>query len=78
MPIGEKYAVLLQSYATNIMDNTNRTTAAMDTMESLVTEMLSKSILPSDKAVKMLIDASSTFCNSIKLGKSLQLSRTGN
>ena len=77
MPLQEKYALLLQSYATNIMDNTNRTVEAMTTMETLFMEMLSKSILPTDKSSKQLIDAASTFCNSIKLGKSLQLSKAG-
>lgn len=77
MPIAEKYAVLLQSYATDIIDNTNRTIAALDTMDLLFTEMLSKSIAPSEKASKLLIDASSTFCSSIKLGKSLQLAKAG-
>ena len=75
MPLPEKYALLLQSYATNIMDSTNRTVEAMNTMETLFTEMLGKSILPSEKSSKLLIDAASTFCNSIKLGKSLQLSK---
>ena len=77
MPLPEKYALLLQSYATNIMDSTNRTAEAMNTMETLFTEMLGKSILPSEKSSKLLIDAASTFCNSIKLGKSLQLSKAG-
>ena len=77
MPLAEKYAVLLQSYATDIIDNTNRTIAALDTMDSLFTEMLSKSIAPSEKAYKLMIDASSTFCSSIKLGKSLQLAKAG-
>jgi hypothetical protein len=77
MPLAEKYAVLLQSYATDIIDNTNRTIAALDTMDLLFTEMLSKSIAPSEKASKLLIDASSTFCSSIKLGKSLQLAKAG-
>ena len=77
MPIAEKYSLLLQSYATNIIDNSNRTTAALDTMDLLFTEMLSKSIAPSEKSSKLLIDASSTFCSSIKLGKSLQLAKAG-
>lgn len=77
MPVAEKYSLLLQSYATNIIDSTNRTVAALDTMESLFTEMLSKSIAPSEKSSKLLIDASSTFCSSIKLGKSLQLAKAG-
>lgn len=77
MPIAEKYSLLLQSYATNIIDNSNRTAAALDTMDLLFTEMLSKSIAPSEKSSKLLIDASSTFCSSIKLGKSLQLAKAG-
>lgn len=77
MPIAEKYSLLLQSYASNIIDNSNRTIAALDTMDSLFTEMLSKSIAPSEKSSKLLIDASSTFCSSIKLGKSLQLAKAG-
>ena len=77
MPTAEKYSLLLQSYASNIIDSTNRTVAALDTMESLFTEMLSKSIAPSEKSSKLLIDASSTFCSSIKLGKSLQLAKAG-
>ena len=77
MPIAEKYSLLLQSYATNIIDNSNRTTAALETMDLLFTEMLSKSIAPSEKSSKLLIDASSTFCSSIKLGKSLQLAKAG-
>ena len=77
MPLAEKYSVLLQSYATDIIDNSNRTIAALDTMDSLFTEMLSKSIAPSEKASKLMIDASSTFCSSIKLGKSLQLAKAG-
>ena len=78
MPVAEKYSLLLQSYASNIIDNSNRTIAALDTMDSLFTEMLSKSIAPSEKSSKLLIDASSTFCSSIKLGKSLQLAKAGN
>jgi hypothetical protein len=77
MPVAEKYALLLQSYASNILDSTNRTVAALDTMESLFAEMLSKSISPSEKSSKLLIDAASTFCSSMKLGKSLQLAKAG-
>ena len=77
MPVAEKYSLLLQSYASNIIDNSNRTIAALDIMDSLFTEMLSKSIAPSEKSSKLLIDASSTFCSSIKLGKSLQLVKAG-
>ena len=53
MPIAEKYSLLLQSYATNIIDNSNRTTAALETMDLLFTEMLSKSIAPSQKSSKL-------------------------
>ena len=77
MPVAEKYSILLQSYASNIMDNTNRTAAAMSTMEALYMEMLTSSVTPTVKSSKLLIDAASTFSNSIKLGKSLQLSKAG-
>lgn len=77
MPIAEKYSLLLQSYAANIIDDSNRTLAALDTMDSLFAEMISKSIAPTEKSSKLLIDASSTFCSSIKLGKSLQLAKAG-
>lgn len=49
MPIAEKYSLLLQSYANNILDNTNRTMESLNTMQYLFTEMLSKSILPSTR-----------------------------
>ena len=77
MPLAEKYSLLLQSYATNIIDDSNRSVAALDTMDSLYAEMISKSIAPSEKSSKLLIDASSTFCSSMKLGKSLQLAKAG-
>ena len=77
MPISEKYSLLLQSYATSIMEDSDRTMSALNTMENLYLEMLSKAITPSSRSSKLLIDASSTFCSSIVLGKSLQLSKAG-
>jgi hypothetical protein len=77
MPQAEKYALLLQSYASGILENTNRSPEALKTMESLYMEMLGKSISPSEKSSKLLVDASSAFCSSIKLGKALQLAKAG-
>lgn len=76
LPLDEKYAMMIQSYATGILDKTNRGDGStMDSIESLYIEMLSSSVRPTQQTSQNLIDAASTFCNSAKLGRALQLGR---
>lgn len=76
LPLEDKYAMMIQSYATGILDKTKRGDGStMDSMESLYIEMLSSSVRPTQRTSQNLIDAASTFCNSAKLGRALQLGR---
>jgi hypothetical protein len=77
MPLAEKYSLLLKSYASNIIDNSNRNATTLSTMESLFNEMVQKAIVPDIAASQSLIDAASTFCSSAKMGGVLQLSKAG-
>lgn len=76
LPLEEKYAMMIQSYATGILDKKIRGDGStMDSIESLYIEMLSSSVRPTQQTSQNLIDAASTFCNSAKLGRALQLGR---
>jgi hypothetical protein len=37
--------------------------------------MLASAIAPTDKSSRLLIDAAATYCNSVKLGRALQLAK---
>lgn len=81
MPTNEKYNILLQSYATKIMSQQTSTSeianrnnqTLMNTMENLYIEMMQKSIKIERKTAQYMIDASSAFADTVKIGRSLQL-----
>ena len=75
MPTSEKYSLLIQSYANKILSDPNRNATLLSTMESLYIEMIAGGSRPTDKSSELLITASSSFCNSAKLGRALQLTR---
>lgn len=75
MPTSEKYSLLIQSYANKLLSDPNRDATLLSTMESLYIEMIAGGSRPTDKSSELLITASSSFCNSAKLGRALQLTR---
>ena len=75
LPTADKYALMIQSYATGILERTNRDAGAMDAIESLYLEMLAESVRPTEQTSQSLIDSAASFCNSAKLGRALQLGR---
>jgi hypothetical protein len=80
MPLDEKYALLLQSYAGSIMDRGAAADSAdkvFKSMESLYTEMLCLSIRPSEGCARSMLNAGATFLSSEKLAEVLQLVKAG-
>lgn len=78
MPLDEKYSLLLQSYASSIMERSADDSAkVLKTMESLYTEMLCLSIKPSENSARSMMNAAATFCNSEKLAEVMQLIKAG-
>jgi len=77
MPEVEKYTILMQSYATQIMETNERNSTNLKMMNILFGEMLQNSIVPSSKSTQVLIDAASVFRNSESLGRALQLAKAG-
>lgn len=78
MPENEKYGILLQSFSSQILEESDVTnTTLLTTMTSLFNEMIEKAINPSTISVKSLIDASSKFRSCEKLGEAMQLSKAG-
>ncbi len=78
MPLDEKYSLLLQSYATNIMERTLSAAdseATMKTMESLYAEMLAQAVSPPDKASRAMLDAAAVLCDTEQLSRVLQLTK---
>ena len=74
----DKYNLLLQSYANNILDNNNNNkdnNNDYNAMEILYNEMIKRSLKPTIKSTEFLINSCTTFTNSVKLGRSLQLSK---
>jgi hypothetical protein len=74
----DKYNLLLQSYANNILDNNDKNKNNNDdynAMEILYNEMIKRSLKPTIKSTEFLINSCATFTNSVKLGRSLQLSK---
>lgn len=78
MPLEEKYSLLLQSYASSVMERSADDSAkVLKTMESLYTEMLCLSIKPGEKSARSMLNAAATFCNSEKLAEVMQLVKAG-
>ena len=77
MPDVEKYTILLQSYATQILESNARNTTTLKMMNILYGEMLQNAIVPSTKSSQVLIDAASVFRNSESLGRAIQLAKAG-
>lgn len=84
LPIGDKYALLIQSYAGKILESASSNSASekvdrdlLKKIEVLYSEMILRSITPEKKSIQNIIDASSTFCNVETFSKSLKLLKKG-
>jgi hypothetical protein len=75
MPMSEKYALLIQSYAGKVLEGQQRDGAALTTIESLYVEMLAGGNRPTEKTSQLYLDAASAFCSSATLGRALQLGK---
>jgi len=75
MPMSEKYALLIQSYAGKVLEGQQRDGAALTTIESLYVEMLAGGTRPTEKTSQLYLDAASAFCSSATLGRALQLGK---
>jgi len=77
MPINEKYSILLQSYATKILESNKKDASLLDKMESLYNEMIQKRISPEGKGSSGFLDAAASFCSVDKLSRALRLMKAG-
>lgn len=78
MPLEEKYSLLLQSYASSVMERSAEDSGkVLKTMESLYTEMLRLSIKPSESSARSMLNAAATFCSSETLAEVMQLIKAG-
>lgn len=77
MAPSEKYALLIQSYATSILESSSKNATTIKMMESLFAEMVLKSIEPPQKASESMLTAAASFRSSLQLGRSVQLAKAG-
>ena len=74
MPLEEKYSLLLQNYASSIMEQSAKDSdSVIKTMRSLYSEMLSLSVTPTEKSSRAMLNAAAVLCSSDTLGQVLQL-----
>jgi hypothetical protein len=77
MPLNEKYSLLLQSYATNILESKAKDLQLFDKMEALYNEMVRKAIAPDVKGSTSFLDAAAAFCRVDKITTALRLMKAG-
>mmetsp|Transcript_8471 Transcript_8471/g.12622 ORF Transcript_8471/g.12622 Transcript_8471/m.12622 type:complete len:515 (+) Transcript_8471:2-1546(+) len=73
MPVNEKYSLLLQSYATRILESKKKDINLLEKMEGLYKEMIQKRISPDGKGSSGFLDAAASFCSVDKLSRALRL-----
>jgi hypothetical protein len=77
MPVSEKYELLLQSYGSKLLEEKFQDSELMNKMDTLMQEMVDKSIAPEDNSVKFYMDAVSSFCNLQRLTTAIETLRLG-
>lgn len=77
MPLADKYSILIESYAKDLSQSFPKKSENFALIESLYSEMIEKSIAPTEKATFSFLNAASLFCNPAQLGQSIQLIKSG-
>ena len=79
LPETEKYGLLMQSISSKIIEDNDRVknSSAFDRIEALYTEMITKSLKPSDKTSQQVINAACAFYDCNIIGKALSLVKRG-
>ncbi len=84
LPIADKYALLIQSYAGKILESSANTADGekndrdlLKKIELLYSEMILRSISPEKKSIQYIIDSSSSFGNVELFSKTLKLLKKG-
>lgn len=78
MPLSDKYSLLLQSYGSRLLDTGSRDNALMEKMDTLLLEMMKKSLSPDDKSIEYFISAAASFCNVQRISQTIKLLKRGN
>ena len=69
----QKYELVLQSYGTSLLEEGGRNNSALNSMNTLVREMVEKRVNPSRRSASILINAVSSFKSCEQLGESMRL-----
>jgi len=79
LPEDQKYELLVQSYAAQILERETASGGAgvkpMDRIFRLYGEMLQKNMAPTTRSCRALLDSAAKFCSCDVLGKALQLGK---
>lgn len=77
MPLTEKYSILIESYSKELSQSFPKKSENFQLIESLYSEMVEKAVVPTEKSTFSFLNAASLFCNSVQLGQSIQLIKSG-
>ena len=79
LPEMEKYGLLIQSMSSQIVEDNDRkkNSSNFDRIEALYTEMIGKSIKPSERSSQQVINAACTFYDCDVIGRAMRLVKQG-